>query len=53
MIDFTATAPVDQTFTWEHLFAMARDGRIVIETIRDIVNSANITHVLAIAEKAT
>jgi hypothetical protein len=32
---------------------MARDGRIVIETIRDIVNSANITHVLAIAEKAT
>lgn len=52
MIDFAATTPEDQTFRWEHLFAMARDGRVIIETLRDIVTSSNLTHALTIAEKA-
>lgn len=53
MIDFAATTPSDQTFRWEDFFGMSRDHRAIVETLRDIVNAANLTHALTIAERAT
>ena len=53
MIDLAATTPSDDSFRWDGVFSMSRDHRAIVETLRDIVNAANLTHALAIADKAT
>eukprot|EP00038_Savillea_parva_P006898 m.166567 g.166567 ORF g.166567 m.166567 type:complete len:209 (+) comp12707_c0_seq1:260-886(+) len=52
MIDFAGTVPADQTFTWEQFFAMGRDHRAIVETLRAIVEAHNVTAALAVADKA-
>mmetsp|Transcript_35652 Transcript_35652/g.93193 ORF Transcript_35652/g.93193 Transcript_35652/m.93193 type:complete len:210 (-) Transcript_35652:196-825(-) len=52
IIDFAGTMPEDRSFRWEHFFAMARDGRAVVEMLRDVASCANVTSAIALADRA-